>query len=86
MSSAPGWAGAPPFAGFDAAAYRSADRGIHWSQIKGYTFKWGYRIIPDLNDATKIYITTCGGGLWHGPAIGDPKGPEDILTPIQVAH
>jgi photosystem II stability/assembly factor-like uncharacterized protein len=72
--------------GFDAAAYRSADRGAHWSQIKGYNFKWGHRVIPDPNDPTKIYINTYGGGVWHGPAIGDPKAQEDILTPIPVAH
>jgi hypothetical protein len=72
--------------GFDAAAYRSTDRGTHWTRIKGYTFKWGYRVIPDPNDATKIYITTYGGGLWHGPATGDPDAKEDILTQVPVAH
>jgi photosystem II stability/assembly factor-like uncharacterized protein len=72
--------------GFDSAAYRSEDRGAHWSPIKGYSFKWGYRVIPDPNDAAKIYITTYGGGLWHGPATGDPEATEDILTPVPVAH
>ncbi len=72
--------------GFDEAAYRSVDRGANWSRIKGYNFKWGYRVIPDPNDAAKIYITTYGGGLWHGPAIGDPGAQEDILTPVPVAH
>ena len=28
-----------------------------------------------------IYITTYGGSVWHGPAVGDPKAVEDILTP-----
>jgi photosystem II stability/assembly factor-like uncharacterized protein len=73
-------------AGFDAAAYRSDDRGAHWSRIKGYSFKWGYRVIPDPNDAAKIYITTYGGGLWHGPATGDPELQEDILTSVSIAH
>jgi photosystem II stability/assembly factor-like uncharacterized protein len=72
--------------GFDAAAYRSVDRGAHWSRIKGYNFKWGHRVIVDPNDTAKIYITSYGGGVWHGPATGDPQAEEDILTPIPVAH
>jgi photosystem II stability/assembly factor-like uncharacterized protein len=72
--------------GFDAAAYRSADRGAHWTRIRGYNFKWGHRVIPDPNDESKIYITTYGGSVWHGPALGDPKAPEDISTPVPVAH
>jgi hypothetical protein len=27
-----------------------------------------------------IYINTYGGGIWHGPAKGDPKAIEDIIT------
>jgi len=72
--------------GFDAAAYRSSDRGQHWARIRGYNFKWGHRVIPDPNDGSKIYITTYGGSVWHGPAVGDPKAAEDISTPVPVAH
>ncbi len=72
--------------GFDGAAYRSPDRGANWSRIKGFNFKWGHRVIPDPNDAAKIYIDTYGGGVWHGPATGDPSSQEDILTPIAVAR
>jgi photosystem II stability/assembly factor-like uncharacterized protein len=72
--------------GFDSAAYRSTDRGAHWDRIKGYSFKWGYRVIPDPNDAAKIFITTYGGGLWHGPAIGGQQVQEDILTPVPIAY
>lgn len=72
--------------GFDEAAYRSTDRGEHWSEIKGFNFKWGYRVIPDPADDAKIYITTYGGGLWHGPAAGDPNALEDDRTPVPVAH
>jgi len=72
--------------GFDSAAYRSTDRGVHWNRIKGYSFKWGYRVIPDPNDAAKIFITTYGGGLWHGPAIGGQEVQEDILTPVPIAY
>ena len=72
--------------GFDEAAYRSTDRGAHWTQINGYNFKWGHRITPDPNDPSKIYINTYGGGVWHGPANGGPEGQKDVLTPIPVAH
>jgi photosystem II stability/assembly factor-like uncharacterized protein len=73
-------------AGFDAAAYRSSDRGIHWERIKGYDFKWGHRVLLDPNDPTQIYITTFGGGVWHGPAQGDPNGYESVLTSVPIAQ
>jgi photosystem II stability/assembly factor-like uncharacterized protein len=72
--------------GFDAAAYRSTDAGLHWQRILGYNFKWGHRVIVDPNDQSKIYIATYGGSVWHGPAIGDPRATEDIETPVPVAH
>jgi photosystem II stability/assembly factor-like uncharacterized protein len=72
--------------GFDAAAYRSTDAGLHWSRIKGYNFKWGHRVIVDPNDASMIYITTYGGSVWHGPAAGDPSAPEDVVNPVPVAQ
>lgn len=70
--------------GFDAAAFRSIDGGIHWSRIRGFNFKWGHRVILDPSDPSKIYITTFGGSVWHGLAAGDPKAIEDILTPIPI--
>ncbi|RPI26193.1 MAG: hypothetical protein EHM61_12405 [Acidobacteria bacterium] len=69
--------------GFQHSAYRSADRGETWSRIKGYNFKWGHRVIPDANDPAMIYITTFGGSVWHGPALGDPEAPEDIKTVVR---
>lgn len=71
--------------GFDAAAFRSTDGGAHWSRIRGFNFKWGHRVILDPVDRSKIYITTYGGSVWHGPAAGDPKALGDILTPVPVA-
>jgi photosystem II stability/assembly factor-like uncharacterized protein len=68
--------------GFNGSAYRSEDRGTSWKRIKGYNFKWGKRVDIDSNDPEKIYIITFGGGLWHGPAKGDPNSNEDIVTPI----
>ncbi len=70
--------------GFDASAYRSTDAGKTWQRIRGYNFHWGHRIILDPEDASKIYITTYGGSLWHGPAAGDPKALEDVRTPIPI--
>jgi photosystem II stability/assembly factor-like uncharacterized protein len=68
-------------AGFESSAWRSADRGEHWVRIRGFNFKWAHRVIPDPNDPRKIYITTFGGSVWHGPAAGDPASREDIATP-----
>lgn len=72
--------------GFDAAAYRSIDAGLHWERIKGYNFKWGHRVIVDPQERSMIYVTTYGGSVWHGPAAGDPSSLEDILTPLPIAH
>ena len=74
------------FTGSDTAAYRSTDRGGHWTRIEGYDFKQGNRIILDPNDPMQIYITTYGGGVWHGPAVGSRNPPEAVLTPVPVAR
>ncbi len=71
--------------GFSSSAWRSTDRGETWQRIRGFNFKWGHRVIPDPLDASKIYITTYGGSVWHGPAAGDPQAKEDIVTP-EVAY
>ena len=65
--------------GFDQSAFRSADRGATWTRIRGFNFKWGQRVIPDPRDPAKIYVTTYGGGVWHGPALGDPQAAEDVV-------
>ncbi len=67
-------------AGFESSAWRSADRGEHWSRIEGFNFKWGQRVIPDPADASKIYITTFGGSVWHGSVDGKAR-MLDIATP-----
>jgi photosystem II stability/assembly factor-like uncharacterized protein len=72
--------------GFDAAAYRSTDRGAHWTRIQGYDFKWGHRIILDPNNPGQIYITTYGGGVWHGPATGAANPPEADQSRVPIAH
>jgi photosystem II stability/assembly factor-like uncharacterized protein len=66
--------------GFESSAWRSSDRGEHWSRIPGFNFKWGHRVMTDPADAQKIYITTFGGGVWHGAVKGEDR-PLDITTP-----
>jgi photosystem II stability/assembly factor-like uncharacterized protein len=72
--------------GFDAAAWRSADRGATWQRLRGYTFKWGHRVIVDPVNPKMIYITTYGGSVWHGPAQPASSVPEDIPNPVPVAR
>ena len=66
--------------GFESSAWRSKDRGEHWSRILGFNFKWSYRVIPDPADRSKIYVSTFGGSLWHGSLLGRDE-PVDIATP-----
>lgn len=68
--------------GFESSVWKSADHGESWTRIKGFNFKWGQRVIPDPKDPGKIYVCTYGGAIWHGPADGDTKSAEDILTPV----
>ena len=72
--------------GFDAAAWRSADGGGTWQRVRGYTFKWGHRVVVDPVNPKMIYITTYGGSVWHGPAEPGPGVAEDILNPVPVAR
>jgi photosystem II stability/assembly factor-like uncharacterized protein len=73
-------------AGFESSAWRSADRGEHWSRIAGFNFKWAYRVIPDPVDHNKVYVSTFGGSLWHGSLSGRDV-PQDIATPkLQPGH
>jgi photosystem II stability/assembly factor-like uncharacterized protein len=71
--------------GFESSAWRSTDRGITWIRIRGYNFKWGHRVVPDPYNPGMIYVATFGGSVWYGPAVGDPKALEDIVTP-EVAY
>jgi photosystem II stability/assembly factor-like uncharacterized protein len=67
--------------GFEHNAWRSEDRGETWTRIRGYNFKWGHRVIPDPANPDMIYVTTFGGSVWYGPAKGDSRAAEDIVTP-----
>jgi photosystem II stability/assembly factor-like uncharacterized protein len=73
-------------AGFESSAWLSNDHGEHWIRIPGYDFKWGQRVMPDFEDPAMIYISTFGGGVWHGASAGDQRRP-DIATPeLQPGH
>ncbi|MEQ1472459.1 MAG: hypothetical protein ABLQ96_01495 [Candidatus Acidiferrum sp.] len=67
-------------AGFESSAWRSDNRGVTWTRIPGFNFKWGHRVTPDPADEKKIYITTFGGGVWHGSVDGKDRA-VDITTP-----
>jgi hypothetical protein len=69
-------------AGFESSVWKSANRGESWTRVGGYNFKWGQRVFPDPNDPRMIYVCTFGGGIWHGPADGDPNAAEDIVTEV----
>jgi photosystem II stability/assembly factor-like uncharacterized protein len=66
--------------GFESSAWVSRDSGHHWQRIAGFNFKWGHRVVPDPEDEKKIYITTFGGGVWHGAVTTEPA-TLDIATP-----
>jgi photosystem II stability/assembly factor-like uncharacterized protein len=72
-------------AGFESSAWRSGDGGDTWRRVPGFNFKWAHRVIPDPVDRDKIYLTTFGGGVWHGPAKGDPNAVDEIASK-PVAH
>jgi photosystem II stability/assembly factor-like uncharacterized protein len=67
-------------AGFESSAWLSTDSGADWTRIPGFNFKWGQRVISDPVDPEKVYITTFGGGVWHGSIHGEDR-PLDIVTP-----
>ncbi len=67
-------------AGFESSAWRSDDAGETWRRLGGFNFKWGHRVVPDTAIRDRIFVTTFGGGVWYGPADGDPDAPEDIAT------
>ena len=69
-------------AGFESAAWRSADRGLTWQRIPGFDFKWGHRVIVDPQDRKQIYITTsaAASGTDRRDSAGAPAGPH-LLKP-----
>lgn len=46
----------------------SIDHGKTWKVDQTFPFWRPLRIINDRQDKTKLYVTTFGNGVWHGPA------------------
>jgi photosystem II stability/assembly factor-like uncharacterized protein len=46
----------------------SKDNGKTFAPIKGFPFGGARSVVPDPNNDQAIYVTTWGGGVWHGPA------------------
>jgi photosystem II stability/assembly factor-like uncharacterized protein len=66
--------------GFESSAWVSRDGGARWNRIAGYNFKWGHRVVLDPDDSRQVYISTFGGGVWHG-AVTTKPAVLDIATP-----
>jgi photosystem II stability/assembly factor-like uncharacterized protein len=64
---------------FDAALFRSTDRGGTWKQMDGFDFQWGHRPIPDPHHPGMLYMTTFGSSVWYGPAHGAENTQQDGL-------
>jgi photosystem II stability/assembly factor-like uncharacterized protein len=67
--------------GFNSSIWRSEDKGATWRRLRGYNFKWGHRVVVDPFREGRIFVNTFGGGIWYGPANGDPRAAEDIVSP-----
>ena len=58
--------------GFDQAAFRSVGPRGDLDAHPRLQLQVGPAGRPRPRDASKIYVTTFGGSVWHGPAAGDP--------------
>jgi photosystem II stability/assembly factor-like uncharacterized protein len=67
-------------AGWQSSIWKSTDRGETWNRLRGYNYSRATKVVPDPRDPSRIFVVTAGGGLWYGPANGDPSSPEDVLT------
>ena len=68
-------------AGFQASLWRSSDRGLAWLRVPGFAVKDAHRVMFDPRHPGMIFVTSYGGGVWYGPAEGDPNAREPIGTP-----
>ncbi len=56
----------------------SRDGGETWSLFEGIPFANIHRVHFDPRDHSKIAVTTFGGGVWKGPALG---APYEVIEP-----
>jgi hypothetical protein len=47
----------------------SQDNGRHWEPFRDLPFSNIQRLTFDSRDETRIYVTTFGGSVWHGPVV-----------------
>ena len=64
---------------FEGDVMRSDNRGMTWRRLGGFNFMMPKNPIVDPYDKRMIYVTTFGGGLWHGPQEGVPGFREDVV-------
>jgi len=50
-----------------ASLWLSTDNGRHWHTFPELPFSNIQRVVFDPADNTKMYVTTFGGSVWHGP-------------------
>ena len=58
------------YAGTPDGLYVSTNSGSAWKEVVGIPFRNCRRVTFDPADPTSIFVTTFGGGIWHGPAAG----------------
>ena len=61
-------------AGFESSAWRSADRGRHWTRIQDLISRWRHRVIPDpLRSRRDLRYDISAEACWHGSIRGQKQ-------------
>ncbi|MEZ4301994.1 MAG: hypothetical protein R3B70_44100, partial [Polyangiaceae bacterium] len=64
---------------FEGFVLRSNDRGATWGRLGGFDFRWPKNPMVDPFDPHgRLFVTTFGGGVWHGPDEGIDTIPPDV--------
>ena len=53
--------------------YLTADGGASWRPFLALPFANIQRVVADPADLSRLYVTTFGGSVWHGPALPAPE-------------
>jgi hypothetical protein len=51
----------------------SQDGGDRWERVKGLPFRAVQRVTFDPEDPGRVWVSTFGGGVWTGPALGNSE-------------